>query len=148
MILCEVLTLTVLVLAVVMLVISPPGREQGGLALVPLQSFQPALSSLAVAAVCGGHRPDGVLDFPHFRLPVDSRSLGVPGPAGDGAGLRGEVDRGGLVPPGPHLRPHLGPDLGARPAVSSLQTDGVLLSRLALLTESQQLLDSLGARGS
>ena len=91
MILCQVLTLTVLVLAVVMLVISPPGREQGGLALVPLQSFQPALSSLAVAAVCGGHGADGVLHLAHLHL---GRLLWPPRHR---AGLRGQVDRRGLV---------------------------------------------------
>ena len=134
------MTLTVLVLAVVVLVISPPRWELRRLALVSLQSLQTCLTSLTVPAVCGGHRPDGVLDFPHFCLPVDYWSLGVPGPAGHGAGLRGEVDRSGLVCP-----VHPGPG----PTVSPLQTHhGVLLSRLALLAQSQQLLDSLGARGS
>ena len=137
----EVTTLTVLVLPVVMLVISPPRREQRRLALVPLQPLQTALASLAVAAVCGGHRPDGVLDFPHFCLPVDCLSLGLPGSAGHGAGLRGEVDWCRLVSP-----VHPG---APRPAVASLQTDHrVLLSRLALLAEGQQLLDGLRARGS
>ena len=132
-----------MVLAVVVLVISPPRRELRRLALVPIQSVQPWLTSLAVPAVCGGHRPDGVLDFPHFRLPVDCRGLGLPGPAGHRAGLRGEVDGGGLV------CPVQSDPTSPRPAVSSLQTDhGVLLSRLALLAQSQQLLDSLGAGGS
>ena len=135
-------TLTVLVLAVVVLMISPPGREQRRLALVSLQPLQPpSLTSLAVAAVCGGHRPDGVLDFPHFCLPVDCLSLGLPGSAGHGAGLRGEVNWCRLVSP-----VHPG---APRPAVASLQTDHrVLLSRLALLAEGQQLLDGLRARGS
>ena len=125
---CDVMSLTVLVLAVVVLVISPPRWQLRRLALVSLQSLQTCLTSLAVPTICGGHRPDRVLNFPHFCLPVDCWSLGVPGPAGDGAGLRGEVDRGGLVCP-----VHSGPG----PAVSSLQTDHrVLLSRLALLAQS------------
>ena len=78
------LTLTVLMLTVVMLMISPPRWELWRLALVSLQSLQTPLASLAVPAVCGGDGPDGVLDFPHFDLPVDCRGLGVPpGSAGD-----------------------------------------------------------------
>ena len=139
-VLCDVMRLTVLVLAMVVLVISSPWWELRRLALISLQPLQTSLASLAVPAVCGGHRPDGVLDFPHFCLPVDCWGLGLPGSAGHRAGLRGQVDRGRLVCP-----VHPGPG----PAVSSLQADHrVLLSRLALLAESQQLLDGLRARGS
>ena len=85
-----VVTLTMLVLAMIMLMISPPRWQLRRLALISLQPLQARLASLAVAvpAVCGGDGPDGVLDLPHFDLPVHCRGLGVPpGSAGHGAGL-------------------------------------------------------------
>ena len=85
-------TLTVL-LPVIMLVISSAGWQLRRLAVLPLKP----LEALAVAAVCGGHGPDGVLHLPDLDLGL---TLGRPGllrPPRHRAGLGGQVDRRGLV---------------------------------------------------
>ena len=71
----------------VIVLVSPARGQLRGLTVLPLQP----LEALAVAAVCGGHGADGVLHLAHLHL---GRLLWPPR---HGAGLRGQVDRRGLV---------------------------------------------------
>ena len=125
-------------LAGVVLVVAAPRRQLGRLAVGPLQPLQP----LAVAAVGGGGGAQGVRHLPRPHLARHARHLLVLGPprrGRHGAGLRGEVDRRGLVRPVHLVRPLPRPRLG--PGVR-------LVARLALLAQGEQLLDGLGTGGA
>ena len=137
---------TVLLLAVVMLVISPSRRQLGRLAVLSLKP----LKALAVSAVGRGHRTDRVLHLPHLDLGLALDAPGLLGPPRHRAGLGGQVDRRRLVSARVSRL-----DLGARLALTSahlrastaglsLQTGGGLLSRLAaLFTQREKLLNSV-----
>ena len=129
---------TVRLLAGVVLVVAAPRRQLGRLAVGPLQPLQP----LAVAAVGGGGGAQGVRHLPRPHLARHARHrlvLGPPRRGRHGAGLRGEVDRRGLVRPVHLVRPLPRPRLG--PGVR-------LVARLALLAQGEQLLDGLGTGGA
>ena len=130
---------TVRLLAGVVLVVAAPRRQLGRLAVGPLQP-------LAVAAVGGGGGAQGVRHLPRPHLARHNRHrlvLGPPRRGRHGAGLRGEVDRRGLVRPVHLVRPL------PRPLPRPLLGPGVLLvARLALLAQGEQLLDSLGTGGA
>ena len=129
---------TVRLLAGVVLVVAAPRRQLGRLAVGPLQPLQP----LAVAAVGGGGGAQGVRRLPRPHLARHARHrlvLGPPRQGRHGAGLRGEVDRRGLVRPVHLVRPLPRPRLG--PGVR-------LVARLALLAQGEQLLDGLGTGGA
>ena len=130
---------TVRLLAGVVLVVAAPRRQLGRLAVGPLQP-------LAVAAVGGGGGAQGVRHLPRPHLARHHRHrlvLGPPRRGRHGAGLRGEVDRRGLVRPVHLVRPL------PRPLPRPLLGPGVLLvARLALLAQGEQLLDSLGTGGA
>ena len=82
------------------LVIPTPGLELRGLAVVPV----PPLVSRPQSAVRRRDRPDRILNFSNFCFghmmtgaPTVFGPHSLLGPAGDGAGLRGEVDWGWLI---------------------------------------------------
>ena len=138
--------LTVMLLPLVMLVISPSRGQLRRLAVLPLQPLE------AVAAVCGGHGADGVLHLPDLDLGL-ALDPGLLWPPRHRARLRGQVDRRGLVSldcPGPGLAPRLtSAHLRASAGGLSLQTRVSLLSRLAaLFTQREQLLNCVRTGGS
>ena len=137
---------TVMLLPLVMLVISPSRGQLRRLAVLPLQPLE------AVAAISGGHGADGILHLPDLDLSL-ALDTGLLGPPRHRARLRGQVDRRGLVSldsPGPGLAPRLtSAHLRASASGLSLQTRVSLLSRLtALFTQREQLLNCVRTGGS
>ena len=137
---------TVMLLPLVMLVISPSRGQLRRLAVLPLQPLE------AVAAISGGHGADGILHLPDLDLSL-ALDTGLLGPPRHRARLRGQVDRRGLVSldsPGPGLAPRLtSAHLRASASGLSLQTRVSFLSRLAaLFTQREQLLNCVRTGGS